>query len=110
MVPQVVGSSPIRHPIKNLSLALGFLMIKLLLKDKIAKHSGLLEIALLWSGVGISMHLAGLGFVDTRPISYLGIDSRTSQLFSVSLITSSVLFIIFGNYIRTIYKIKNQFF
>lgn len=55
------------------------------------------------------MHRAGLGFIDSRPISYLGIDPATARLFSVSLVVSAVLFISFGYYIRRTYHIQNKF-
>lgn len=78
-------------------------------KNKFISLSGIFGIVILWTGVGISMLIAHLHFIDTRPISYLGIDSRTSQLFSVTLILSAILFIIFGYFVRASYKVKAPF-
>ncbi len=55
------------------------------------------------------MRRAGLGLVDSRPISYLGVDPLTSQLFSFSLLLSAFLFIHFAFYVRHTYKLKNRF-
>jgi len=66
------------------------------MKNRLLKFSGVLAIIVLWSGISVSMYKAGLGLIDTRPISFAGTEPETSFLFSATLITSAILFGLFG--------------
>lgn len=73
------------------------------------RFSGIAGIAVLWTGVVIAMSRLGLGLIDTRPISHLGIDPASSALFSTSLLVSCFLFISFGFYANRKFKVNNNF-
>ncbi len=55
------------------------------------------------------MRRADLGFIDTRPISYLGVDPSTSTLFSASLLVSAMLFICFALYAQRMFRVQKRF-
>lgn len=55
------------------------------------------------------MYRVHLGLIDPRPISYLGLYPETRLLFSSGLIVSSMLFIMFGYYIKRLFNVKNRF-
>lgn len=73
------------------------------------RYSGGLGVVVLWASVTISMSRSGLGVIDTRPISYLGVDPMTAGIFSSGLIISALLFITFGFYVRYHFKVNNKF-
>jgi hypothetical membrane protein len=76
---------------------------------RLAPFSGILGVAIIWLGVGTAMSRAGLRFIDSRPISYLGVTPNTSHLFSITLISSALLFILFGFYLRSKIQTSNKF-
>jgi hypothetical membrane protein len=76
---------------------------------KLWLYSGLGGVLILISGVVWAMRRAHLGLIDPRPISYLGLYSNTKLIFSVSLIVSALLFIIFGLYVARIYRVRRLF-
>lgn len=51
---------------------------------------------MLWATVGAGMLRTGLSFVDDRPISYLGTDSRSALLFRGGLILATFLLVTFA--------------
>jgi hypothetical protein len=55
------------------------------------------------------MHRAGLGLVDERPISYLGVAPETSVLFSLTLLTSATLFLMFGYFVKRVLQGSRKF-
>jgi uncharacterized membrane protein len=71
--------------------------------------SGVIGVVVLLSSIAIAMRRAHLGFIDNRPISYLGLYPNTRMLFSVSLIVSAILFIAFGFYVRRRYDVRYSF-
>lgn len=73
------------------------------------RYSGLIGVVILWLGISLAMFRTGLGFIDNRPISYLGVDPASSMLFSVSLLASAFLFFGFGFYVRQAFGVKNRF-
>lgn len=73
------------------------------------KYSGLLGILVLWTCILIGMSRAGLGLIDMRPISYLGVDPLSAVWFSSGLLISAVLFISFGFYVVRTFEVKNRF-
>ncbi len=68
--------------------------------DKLQKYSGLAGVIILWTGIVTAMNQAHLGLIDSRPISYLGVNPPTARLFSGSLLISSFLFINFAFYVH----------
>ncbi len=76
---------------------------------KLQKYTGLAGVAVIWLGIAFGMNQAGLRLIDPRPISYLGINPRTSLLFTTSLLTSAILFTCFGFYLRNTLRISNLF-
>jgi len=74
------------------------------------RFSGVLGVGVIWGGVVVAMNRAGLGLVDNRPLSYLGVDPASAQWFSISLLVSAVLFLLFGLYVRRVYDVHNKFF
>lgn len=75
----------------------------------IYKYSGVAGVLLLWTTTLLAMSRIGLGLVDTRPLSHLGVDPWSSMLFSTGLIVSSALFIIFALYAKKTYRANNRF-
>ncbi|HUP26073.1 MAG TPA: hypothetical protein VM124_00305, partial [Candidatus Limnocylindrales bacterium] len=73
------------------------------------RYCGAMGVVLLWTGIITAMHRAYLGIVDSRPLSYLGVNQHTGKLFSFSLLASSALFIGFAFYVRRAYKTGNRF-
>ncbi len=69
-----------------------------------------MAIAVIWLTVIIGMHRTGLGLLDARPISYLGVAPVSQTPFSSGLILSALLIIIFGDYLRRTYSIPGKFF
>jgi hypothetical membrane protein len=80
-----------------------------LLMNRLWLKSGVVGVVVLLSCIAVAMHRAHLGFIDTRPISYLGLYPNTKFLFSSSLIISAVLFIAFGCYVKRYFKIRSIF-
>lgn len=77
--------------------------------ELVKRYSGLLGVAVIWSGVIRGMLLAGLKVADKRPISYLGTNPHSAWLFSGSLIVSAILFLTFGLYLKTVYQLSSRF-
>jgi hypothetical protein len=73
------------------------------------KYSGVLGVTIIVTGVVTAMHHIGLGFIDARPISYLGVDTRTAVLFSGSLLLSALLFISFAFHVTRSYSTGSKF-
>ena len=63
---------------------------------RVLRFAGLVAVAILWATVGLGMARSGLGLADTRPLSHLGTDPRTSMLFLVGLITAAILLACFA--------------
>lgn len=78
--------------------------------NKWLRYSGVVGIVVIWTGTLVSMYRAGLGLIDTRPVSYLGVAPESSVLFSLTLLMSAALFIAFGFYARRKFQVKNRFF
>ena len=74
------------------------------------RTTGTLGVAIIWIGVITSMQRAGLSLIDNRPLSYLGVAPDSARIFSVSLLVSAVLFVLFGLYVRRVYDVHNKFF
>ncbi len=72
-------------------------------------YSGILGIFVIWTGIIIGMSRVHLGLLDSRPISYLGVNTASRSVFSLCLILSALLFFAFGYYINSKFKIKNKF-
>jgi hypothetical membrane protein len=77
--------------------------------NKYQKYSGILGVLIIWLGIGAAMFIARLGLFSNLPISSLGVNPKTSVLFSLSLLTSAALFIKFAFYVRQKFKVKNRF-
>lgn len=77
--------------------------------NKLQLYSGLTGVVVLWTGVLVAMAKAHLAFVDSRPLSYLGVDSKTAVIFSLSLLLSSGMFINFGYSVRKLFGVRNRF-
>lgn len=73
------------------------------------KYSGVIGVLVLWTGIVAAMRIAGLGIIDARPISYLGVDAQTAVLFSGSLLISAFLFVNFAFYVRREFKVRGRF-
>lgn len=73
------------------------------------RYSGIVGVIVLWTGIVIAMTRAHLGLIDSRPISYLGVNASTAALFSGSLLLSSFLFICFAYYVKHSFHIRNRF-
>lgn len=79
------------------------------LAPRAQRYSGIMGVVVLWTGIIVAMRRAGLGLVDARPISFLGVFPNTAWLFSASLLTSAVLFIFFAFYIYRVCKLSKRF-
>lgn len=79
------------------------------MKKPLALYSGILGIIVLLASVGLGMYWSGLGILDDRPISYLGLDESSGQIFANGLIISALLFIHFGFQIRKIFPTNKAF-
>jgi hypothetical protein len=77
--------------------------------SKLQKYSGLAGVVIIWLGVGLAMFIGKLSLFSALPVSSLGVNPKTSVLFSLSLLISSGLFISFAYYIRSTYMIRNKF-
>jgi len=55
------------------------------------RYAGLAAVVVLWVSVATGMDRAGLGFLDDRPISYLGTDPRSALVFRGGLIVAAGL-------------------
>jgi len=55
------------------------------------RYAGLAAVVVLWVSVATGMYRAGLGFLDARPISYLGTDPRSALVFRGGLIVAAGL-------------------
>ncbi len=75
----------------------------------IRRFSGVAGVAILWSATVLAMRRGHVGLVDSRPLSYLGVNPSTAQLFSVGLLASSALFICFAFYVMHAYRTNNRF-
>jgi len=73
------------------------------------QYSGVCGVLILWISITVAMHRAHLGLIDARPISYLGVNSVSQTLFSVSLLISAFLFVTFGYYIKRQFQVTNNF-
>ena len=76
---------------------------------KFKQISGLLGVLSLWTFISFGMLKAHLNLIDTRPISYLGIYRPTRLIFTLGLLVSAVLFIVFAIYLAHTYKLRNKF-
>ncbi len=77
--------------------------------NTLQRYSGVAGVMVLWTGVSLAMLVTGLGLIDSRPISYLGIDPLSKMLFASSLLISAFLFINFGFYVKRTFKVINRF-
>lgn len=75
----------------------------------IQRYSGITGVIILWWGITLAMQRTGLGVIDERPLSYLGVNSLSATLFSTSLLTSACLFLSFGFYVRRRFKVTSRF-
>jgi len=73
------------------------------------RFSGVVGVAILWVTVTASMSRAGLGIIDNRPLSYLGVNTSTAHLFSIGLLLSSAGFVGFAFYVYRIYQPGRNF-
>lgn len=73
------------------------------------RFSGVFGVLLIWTTTLIAMRRIGLGLVDTRPLSHLGVDPWSSMLFSAGLLVSSALFVSFALYIKHAYHPNKRF-
>jgi len=76
---------------------------------KFLRFSGVAGIFVLWTFTVTGMVRANLGLVDTRPLSYLGVDPSSASLFSSGLIISALLFIAFGVHVRKYFNVRSRF-
>lgn len=79
------------------------------MKLKPQQFSGLAGVVLLWLVIPILMVKAHVRIIDTRPISYLGIDPHTMRLFNLSLIISAVLFVSYSRYVAKHFHVNGKF-
>lgn len=63
------------------------------------RFSGVASVIVLWTATIISMKRAGLGLIDTRPLSYLGVNPSTARIFSIGLLLSAAAYICFALYV-----------
>lgn len=75
----------------------------------IKTYSGIAGVLVLWTGIPMAMHKTGLGLIDNRPLSYLGVDPISAILFNGSLLLSSFLFIIFAFYTTAKFNASKSF-
>lgn len=73
------------------------------------RSSGLLGVIVLWTSILIGMSKVGLGLIDKRPISYLGVDPLSAHWFSFGLLASACLFVSFGFYVVRAFGVSNRF-
>ncbi|MGI9022615.1 MAG: DUF998 domain-containing protein [Acidimicrobiales bacterium] len=73
------------------------------------RYAGVAAVGTLWTCVGAGMYLAGLGFLDERPVSYLGTDPRTTLLFRGGLVVAALLVAGFAFYIRDRFRAPDSF-
>ena len=66
--------------------------------------TGLIAVSLLWIATLAGMALSGLGFVDSRPISYLGVAAESGTFFNTLLFMSAVFFALFAVRLYSVYK------
>lgn len=83
-------------------------MIKRILR-KLQQYSGVIGVLILWTGISVAMHRTGLGLIDPRPISHLGINPASAGLFTGSLLVSAFLFVNFGYYVKCAFHVSNKF-
>jgi hypothetical membrane protein len=76
---------------------------------RLKQYSGVVGVLVLWTGIATAMHRTGLGLIDRRPISHLGVDPASAMLFSGSLLISAFLFINFAYYIKRTFGVTNRF-
>lgn len=77
--------------------------------SKLIPYSGVAGIVILWTGTLLAMQRAGLSLVDTRPVSYLGVAPESSVLFSLTLLISAALFLVFGHYAKRTFQASKSF-
>lgn len=75
----------------------------------VQRYSGLLGVIVIWTSILIGMSRAGLGLIDGRPISHLGVDRMSAVWFSFGLLLSAGLFVNFGAYVARAFEVKNRF-
>ena len=73
------------------------------------RFTGLAGVILLWTTTLLAMLRTGLGLIDSRPLSHLGVDPLSSMLFSTGLVVSSVLFVLFALFARRTYRANKRF-
>ena len=83
--------------------------MKSFLKNQFQQNSGVLGVVILWVSILFAMSRTGLGLIDSRPFSYLGVDVLSAELFTFGLLTSAILFLVFGFYLRRKFGVKNRF-
>ena len=69
------------------------------MNNGLLKYCGVFGVLTLWSVTLFGMLSSGLGLLDTRPISYLGVAPDSATFFNGGLFTSAVLFLLFGLYL-----------
>ena len=83
-------------------------MNKILL-GKLPAYAGVVGIVALWTLIITALLRARLGFFDNKPISYLGVNPHTKLLFSTALIISAVCFILFGLYLKRVFRVHGTY-
>ncbi len=72
-------------------------------------YSGVLGVLFLWTFILIGMYNTGLGLIDDRPISSLGVNHESRFLFTWGLIGSALLFTTFAYYIKDAFHTNQKF-
>ena len=71
--------------------------------------TGPAAVVTLWTTVATGMAVTGLGFLDDRPVSYLGTDGRTVLLFQAGLLSAAALLVAFTFSVRTVFPAPPSF-
>lgn len=77
---------------------------------RLFNYSGILAVLTLWVSVATSIIVADLPLLGIRPLSSLGVIPSSSVYFSVGLITSAILILIFTLKLNALYKPSGWFF
>lgn len=73
------------------------------------RGTGVAAIFVLWTTVAVGMARSDLGFLDARPISYLGTIPETVRLFQVGLVVAAALLTAFAVFVRQAFPVPPSF-
>ena len=79
------------------------------ISNNLFRFSGIAGVIILWTVTIIGMNLSGLGLIDDRPISFIGVQDQTALFFNIGLGASALLFFVFGLYLNNKYTLSKWF-